>query len=249
MGRFDGHRIVRELCLWLALMLAGLALVATHAEQTDGYACAYAVRPDGTAEITGWLGEGELAEIPGEIDGLKVTAVGDRAFEGCEGVARIVLPEGLEALGDGAFSDCYSLEEIHIPATVARVGQNPFAGCENLKRLDLADGQRCLSLVNGVLFADGGARLVFCPRMLPMERYVAPEGIERIDDRAFSYCNRLLSVALPDSVTQIGDNAFERRANLTLTVVRGSYGEAFARQNDIKYTYPDSAAWLADGPM
>ena len=56
----------------------------------------------------------------------------------------------------------------------------------------------------------------------------------------------VLSIALPDSVTNIGADAFERHANLTLIVGRGSYAERYARENGLKYNYTDAAEWLAD---
>lgn len=244
MGRRNGRCMMDILCMCAALMLA--LAIPGMADQSGDFT--YTRLDGGGLEITGWTGEGTILEVPAEIDGMAVVSVADGAFAGHALVERADLPEGLEALGDGAFADCYSLEEVRIPSTVARVGQNPFAGCENLKKMDLAEGQACLSLVNGVLFGDEGRRLIFCPRILPMERCVVPEGTERIDARAFSYCSKLLSVTLPDSVTDIGAEAFEGRVNLTLVVGRGSCGEAYAKQNDIKFTYPDAAEWLAESP-
>lgn len=242
MGQFRWYRRGRKLCLCAALMLALTGLGASA--ETSG-AFEYA-RVEGGVEITGWSGEGTAIEVPDDIGGERVVSIGANAFAGSELAERITLPEGLTALGDRAFADCYSLEAIRVPASVAQVGVNPFAGCESLRRLELAEGQGALMTINGVLFGDGGSRLIFCPRTLPMERYVIPEGTRRVDARAFSYCNRLLSVTVPDSVTEIGPDAFEGRANLTLVVGRESCGEAYARANDIKYTYPDSDEWLSE---
>ena len=238
MGRLRGRVGVRMLCLCAALILAGLAGCA------EGFTCVPV--PTGGVEITGWSGDENELSVPPEIDGERVAAIGARAFAGCRALERVILPEGLERLGDGAFADCPGLEEISVPASVVRVGENPFAGCESLKKLALADGGPYLEMINGVLFGDGGRRLICCPRTLPMERYVAPEGTERIDPRAFSGCNRLLSVELPDSVADIGADAFEGRANLTLIVGRGSFAERYARKNGLKYNYTDAAEWLAD---
>lgn len=240
MGQFHNRAGIRMLCLCAALMLAALS---GHAERWGGIS--YMPLGDGAAEITGFSGGAEL-EIPAVLDGLAVTAIAPNAFAGNAALERVRMPEGVRILGDGAFADCYSLEEVSVPSTVERVGENPFAGCENLRKQEVRVGQGCLTVINGVLFSDGGRRLVFCPKALPMERYVAPEGTEVIDARAFSHCNRLLSVTLPDSVTDIGADAFEGRANLTLVVGRGSYGEQYARSNNIKYTYPEAADWLAD---
>lgn len=242
MERSHQHSVLRILFLCAALTM--LLCPACLAERAGDFTCV--PLEGGGAEITGWTGEGTTLEIPAELDGLPVASIGAGALAGCERLEAVTLPEGLEALGDGAFADCYSLEAIRIPATVARVGQNPFAGCENLKKLDLAEGGSALAVVNGVLFAEEGRRLVFCPRVLPMERYTVPEGTERVDARAFSHCTKLLSVTLPDSVTEIGEDAFEGRVNLTLVVGRDSYAERYARDNKIKYTYPDAAEWLAD---
>lgn len=230
------------LCLCAMLMLALTAAGLT--EPAGDFT--YAPLDDGTAEITGWTGEGTALEIPSEIDGMSVTAIGANAFAGQALIESVRIPEGVAVLGDGAFADCHSLDEVHIAASVAQVGQNPFAGCENVRKLNLSEGQAYLSMINGVLFGDEGRRLIYCPRMLPMERYVMPEGVEAIDARAFSFCTKLLSVALPDSVTQIGNDAFEGHVNLTLVVGRDSYAEQYARENDIKYTYPDAADWLAE---
>lgn len=243
MGQFRWRKRGRKLCLCAALILA-LTSLGALAEESGAFT--WARLEGGGAEVTGWSGEDTVIEVPAEIGGERVVSIGANAFAGSELVERITLPEGLAALGDGAFADCYSLEAIRVPASVARVGENPFAGCESLRRLELAEGQSDLLTINGVLFGDGGRRLIFCPRALPLERYVIPEGTERVDARAFSYCNRLLSVTVPDSVTEIGRDAFEGRANLTLVVGRESFGEAYASANDIKYTYPDSDEWLSE---
>ena len=239
MGGFHSPVRRRLKCLCAALLLslcaAGLA--------EGGFST---VPVEGGVSVTGWTGEDTTLEVPAEIDGIPVVDIGENAFAGKELLEKIILPEGVAALGEAAFADCYSLEEVVIPASVAQVGQNPFAGCENLKKISLADGQAALQLINGVLFGDGGARLIFCPKLLPMERYTVPEGTERIDARAFSHCSKLLSVTLPDGVTDIGADAFEGRVNLTLVVGRGSTGEQYAKENNIKYTYPDAADWLAD---
>ena len=61
---------------------------------------------------------------------------------------------------------------------------------------------------------------------------------------AFSGCSALTNIELPDSVTSIGDSAFKRCDNLTITVQRDSYAAQYAKDNNLKYTYPDANDWL-----
>lgn len=58
----------------------------------------------------------------------------------------------------------------------------------------------------------------------------------RIGAEAFSGCSSLKRIAIPESVTDIGKDAFSGCGkDLTLQAAPGSYGESFAKKNGIKY--------------
>ncbi|MGN0613191.1 MAG: cohesin domain-containing protein, partial [Porcipelethomonas sp.] len=52
--------------------------------------------------------------IPDEIDGLPVTKIGARAFEGCYGIKEIVIPDFITSIGAYAFAGCFCLTSITI---------------------------------------------------------------------------------------------------------------------------------------
>ena len=82
-------------------------------------------KPDGTqyVEITGCDGYAEGAiEIPKEINGIAVTSIGYRAFEGCSGLTSIEIPAGVTEIGEYAFEWCRGLTSIEIPAGVTSIG-------------------------------------------------------------------------------------------------------------------------------
>ena len=201
--------------------------------------------PESLAEI----GDRAFAECRAltEIDvPAGVKSIGIEAFSGCDALETAALSEGLIGLGDQAFTDCASLRRIELPLSLEAIGLNPFMGCDSLAEIAVPEGHALLSLSDGVLLADGGRRLVCYPMALDAVRYAVPEGVERIDDYAFYCCARLLSVAVPEGVMEIGWSAFEGRGNLTLVVNRGSFAEGYAKEYMLKYAYPDSAAWLAE---
>jgi len=93
----------------------------------------YVVNDDGTATITGFVGEesGDLI-IHGEIDGYTVTKIGDGAFSFCEGFyGYLIIPENVTYIGNGAFWNCYNLSgNLIIPTSVMYIGAHAFRRCD-----------------------------------------------------------------------------------------------------------------------
>ena len=68
--------------------------------------------------------------------------------------------------------------------------------------------------VDGVLFNKDKTVLIRYPNSKEHEQYSVPDGVKRIDDSAFSYCNAIEKIILPDSVEEIGYGAFAGCKNL-----------------------------------
>ena len=106
---------------------------------------------DGTLEITKYLGNSATCVIPGEIDGKKVTEIGDSAFKGCTELTSITIPDGVIGIGNKAFSDCTSLETVTIPASVTYVRDSAFYGCTSLKSVTIPES---VTYIGGYAFAE-----------------------------------------------------------------------------------------------
>ena len=60
-------------------------------------------------------------------------------------------------------------------------------------------------------------------------------------------CPNLTAVDIPDSVTFIGNHAFDGCDSLTEIIVgRDSYAKQYCIDNGLSYTYPDANDWLND---
>ena len=61
--------------------------------------------------------------------------IGERAFEGCEDLKEIVIPEGVTKICDGAFLGCKNLESVVLQSNNCEIGRFAFAFCKNLKKI------------------------------------------------------------------------------------------------------------------
>lgn len=66
---------------------------------------------------------------------------------------------------------------------------------------------------------------------------VLPMGVRRIGKWAFGGCAELRDVYIPSSVTEIAPDAFQGCRDLILHVRQGSAAEAYAKEQDILYSY------------
>ena len=197
----------------------------------------YALREDGTAEIVRCDQPETVGSltVPETLDGIPVTAIGDKAFSQCYYLTDVTLPEGITHIGDFAFEDCTDLETLLIPASVTSMGCNPFLGTTTQLRLApentsfhqegayLLD-KNTLRLIcyQGSGEADG--QLTLPAGTLGIGDYafsrsdavqvVLPAGVQKIGQCAFQRCLSLQSVTLPAGLTDIGDHAFQRCSKL-----------------------------------
>ena len=143
-----------------------------------------------------------------------VTSISESMFNGCNALTSVTLPDSVTSIGALAFSDCWNLTFLKIPDSVTSVDINPFYNCKQLV-LTLSPDHPALEIVDGVLFSKLDKRLIRCPSMKRSAAYAVPEGTQTIGAYAFSFCDALTSITLPNSVTKIDYGAFWGCAALT----------------------------------
>ena len=78
--------------------------------------------------------KGELI-IPDTIEGNPVTRIGNVAFQYCENLTSITIPDSLTSIGEFAFDTCDRLTSITIPDSVSNIGSYAFFRCFSLKSI------------------------------------------------------------------------------------------------------------------
>ena len=229
--------------------LAGVdwaSLFAPKAEAATYDIYTYEVDSDGTIIITDCKESASGAiTIPSEIDGKPVTSIGYNAFSfctgltsitipnsvtsigtyafyGCSGLTSITIPNSVTSIGDLAFHGCSGLTSITLGNSVTSIGGWAFNGCTGLTSINVASGNNYYSSNNGVLFNKKKTALIRYPEGKSQTSYTIPNSVTSIGDHAFDGCTGLRSITISNSVTSIEDDVFARCTSLTSITIPNS---------------------------
>lgn len=123
--------------------------------------------------------------------------------QGKAGAYRI--PDGVTDISCGAFEDCEKLTSIYIPESVSSISvyntkyQFSFSDCYNLEEINVDENNRQFKSIEGVLFNKSGRVLLMCPHGMKGD-YFVPDGVKEIGSRAFNYCTKLKTIHITSSV-------------------------------------------------
>lgn len=103
----------------------------------DGYA--YEIVDGEYAVLTGYEGSEAIGALPDDIDGVRVTEIGERAFASARMEQGVLLPAYLETIGKNAFRDCTDLRAVRAYSSV-RCDNTSFSGCSGLRCILMESG-------------------------------------------------------------------------------------------------------------
>lgn len=194
-----------------------------------------------------------------------VTSIGDNAFVICYYVHAITIPDSVAWIDEDAFSDCSNVVlRVTKGSFAARYAEeNGIEYTFDAEYKVFSSGNYLYTLADGAATIygytgdamedlkipnqlDGYAVTAIGKNSFPFSfgragftRAEIPEGVVSIDRWAFADCQELVFMQLPKSVARISEDVFEDCPNLTLAVAKGSYAEAYAKENGIPFVFAE----------
>ena len=238
----------KAVSILLALVMALSVLsVMTFAENPD---VSYEVisEEDKTCKITGAKSGTVNLVIPSEIDGYKVVAIGNRAFEKNTEIEFAQIPDTVESIGQSAFSRTALFKnqdnwingmlcigefvisakttiegEVTIKAGTTVIADAAFRNCKKITKVTFPSGMK---IIGTLAFRD-------CESLAEV---VFPSTLKKIGSYAFTGCIELKEASLPKGIEVIGNYAFNGSGLTEIAIPAGvkTIGDyAFCRCEDL----------------
>lgn len=196
-----------------------------------------------------------------------IESIGDNAFEGCynsgdgQGLKTVVFSgeSKLKTIGKNAFSSCCALESISIPSSVTKIGEGAFIFCYKLASVNIPEGvdkieketfMSCESLTTVTIPASVdsimGHAFGKCEKLKPLKLPVGD--LVYIGEGAFSGCDALEKVVIPEGVTMIDTEAFRGCENLRSVTIPSTI-KLIEHEIDGTITYATGFESFEDDPL
>ena len=150
-----------------------------------------------TVPVTGYIKLGEGIE-----------SIGDRAFQGCQSLTQITIPNSVNSLGIRLFYKCTALKSVTLGSGISEISEYMFYKCEQLETVITSDALQ--SIANYAFRGCTALKNFDFKKIVNIGRY------------AFYGCSALQSIVLPETVTSIGDYAFRGCTSATAIVIPDS---------------------------
>lgn len=158
--------------------------------------------------------------IPRTWNNVQVKKIGAAAFQNKYNAKKLYIEEGIETIDSSAFYSWPILDEVTLPTTLVNIGNKPFEYSTEITKATIPQ-----SVIN--LHTEGsnsvGKKLKdLIPSTNKLDEINFNGKIQFLGNYAFQYCEKITTISIPSTVTEIKNNAFEQCKGLTEITIPGS---------------------------
>lgn len=199
-----------------------------------------------------------------------LTEIPDSCFSGCTALRTLVfggdktdaysgvrIPDTVTTIGRNSFYNCKSLTSITLGAGVNYIFGSAFSACSSLTRFSVVPGNTAFTADEwGVLYSKDMSVLRYYPSARPWPYYNVAESATAIAESAFTYCDKLVNLFIPKTVTRFGvyqnnyngvlnyegssTSCISNCPSTTICCYKGSAAASYAISNSLTAWYMDN---------
>lgn len=124
-----------------------------------------------------------------------IKSIEEAAFESCDSLKNITIPDGVKVLNNNLFQFCTSLSDVVFPANLEEINNKVFANCTNLKNVRIPETVKNI----------GDSAFETCDSLISV---TLPDNLVSLGRRAFRNCKSLTFISIPNSIKRIEESTF-----------------------------------------
>ena len=147
-------------------------------------------------------------------------------------------------IGDYAFSRCNKLKSVTIPSSITSIGTLIFKNCDKLASISVEASNSIYDSredCNGIIEKETNKLICGC------QNTIIPNSVTSIGENAFNHCNSLVSIIIPNSVIEIGNFAFRNCTNIQTPIYNKHIFAYLPNSYEGEYTIPYGISTIAGG--
>ncbi|MBE6635635.1 MAG: leucine-rich repeat domain-containing protein [Ruminococcaceae bacterium] len=141
--------------------------------------------------------------------------IAEGAFENCDNLSFVSVPDSVYSIGKNAFFGCSSLASFSLSKAVTYIGESAFGGCSSLTEITVSKDNTEYASVGGSLYTKDGKTLLRYASGDKSDTLTLSDSTERIGEYSIDGIDHLRSINIPASVGYIGEGAFYNCTSLT----------------------------------